>query len=189
MPELVPPVVPSERWVGRPQPVLAADGLVLRPWEIADVPRVVEAYRDPDIQRWHVRTMTPAEATAWVGSWADRWTAGTGASWAVVEDGEVVGRTGIQSLDLAAGDAHVAYWVMPGARGRGVAVRALDAVTRWAFTDIGLHRLELVHAVANVASCRVAARAGFDLEGVRRAQGRHADGWHDMHLHGRVSPN
>ena len=189
MPQLVPPFVPRDRWAGRSQPVLRADGLLLRPWEPSDAPSVAEAYRDPDIQRWHVRTMTSAEATAWVGSWAQSWSAGTGASWAVVEAGTVVGRTGVQSVDLASGDADVAYWVVPGARGRGIAVRALHAVTDWAFTEVGLHRLALVHSVANAASCRVAVRAGFELEGTRPSSGLHTDGWHDMHVHGRVSPD
>jgi len=50
----------------------------------------------------------------------------------------------------------------------------------------GLHRLELTHSVANAASCRVALRAGFVLEGTRRAEGLRTDGWHDMHLPARI---
>ncbi|MET7707718.1 GNAT family protein [Micromonospora sp. NPDC005413] len=51
-------------------------------------------------------------------------------------------------------------------------------VDRWP-----LHRLALEHSTANTASCRVATRAGFRAEGVLRGSVRHADGWHDMHLH------
>ena len=36
---------------------------------------------------------------------------------------------------------------------------------------------------ANPASCRVAVKAGFREEGVRRGAALHADGWHDMHVH------
>lgn len=103
MPGLAPPVVPRERWAAREQPDLHADGLLLRPWRAADVPIVVAAYEDPEIQRWHVRTMTPAEAAGWVRSWAESWSAGTGASWAVVEAGTVVGRTGVPGLELPTG--------------------------------------------------------------------------------------
>jgi RimJ/RimL family protein N-acetyltransferase len=42
------------------------------------------------------------------------------------------------------------------------------------------------HAVANTASCRVALKAGYAYEGTRRSSVLHADGWHDMHVHGRV---
>ena len=56
----------------------------------------------------------------------------------------------------------------------------------WAVDELGLHRLFLLHSTANPASCRVAARAGFALEGTLRSAMRHPDGWHDMHLHGLV---
>jgi RimJ/RimL family protein N-acetyltransferase len=82
--------------------------------------------------------------------------------------------------------AEVAYWTTRAARGRGVAPRATTALTRWAFDEIGFHRLELMHATANEASCRVAGKAGFALEGTKRSAVLHQDGWHDMHLHARV---
>lgn len=89
----------------------------------------------------------------------------------------------LRTIDLAEGLAEVAYWVLPAARGRAVAPRALEAVSRWSLDDLGLHRLELAHSTRNHASCRVAAKAGFLLEGTKRRQALHADGWHDMHLH------
>jgi hypothetical protein len=84
------------------------------------------------------------------------------------------------------GVAECTYWVLPAARGRGVATGATVAMARWALHDLGLHRLELRHATANPASCRVAARAGFGLEGTLRGAMQHPDGWHDMHLHARL---
>ncbi|MGO8889299.1 MAG: GNAT family N-acetyltransferase [Streptosporangiaceae bacterium] len=41
--------------------------------------------------------------------------------------------------------------------------------------------------MANTASCRVAAKAGFAAEGIQRSAVLHADGWHDMHVHARIS--
>ena len=76
--------------------------------------------------------------------------------------------------------------MLPAARGRNVAARALGALTEWAFSKLGLHRIELVHSVANQASCRVADKAGYLAEGTKRQQTLHADGWHDMHLHARL---
>lgn len=51
---------------------------------------------------------------------------------------------------------------------------------------LGLQRLRLTHSVENPASCRVAERAGFALEGTMRSALLHEDGWHDEHLHARV---
>ena len=76
---------------------------------------------------------------------------------------------------------------MPARRRQDVASRAVDALTRWAFDDVGFHRLELTHAVHNLPSCRVATKTGFDFEGVKRRAGLHLDGWHDMHLHARIN--
>ena len=56
-----------------------------------------------------------------------------------------------------------------GARGRGIASRALGAVCTWAFQQPRLRPLEgleLIHAIGNQASCRVAAKAGFTLSAV-----------------------
>lgn len=187
MPALVGRVVPAgglNRW---PQPVLVVDELVLRPWLLSDVPAVVDAYRDPQIQRWHVRSMTAPEAQAWVLSWAEKWADESAGGWAVVDQGTVVGRAGLRTLDLAAGQGEAAYWVVPAGRGRAIASRALNAVSEWMFANVGLHRLELEHSTGNPASCRVAFRAGFHAEGTRRRSVRHTDGWHDMHLHARLN--
>jgi RimJ/RimL family protein N-acetyltransferase len=51
-----------------------------------------------------------------------------------------------------------------------------------------LHRIELCHAVANPASCRVADRAGYRAEGTLRESYRYGDGRrYDEHLHARLA--
>jgi RimJ/RimL family protein N-acetyltransferase len=62
------------------------------------------------------------------------------------------------------------------ARGRGVCTRALRLLSRHALDDLGLQRLQLVADPDNVASQRVAEKAGFRREGVLRAHLRHPDG-------------
>jgi RimJ/RimL family protein N-acetyltransferase len=62
------------------------------------------------------------------------------------------------------------------------------ALCRWAFEKAGFHRIELEHSTANDASCRVAVKAGFHEEGIRRSAALHADGWHDMHVHALLAP-
>lgn len=188
MPSLTEPVVATGRMRALSQPTLDADGLVVRPWQPTDATVVFQAYQDPAIQRWHVRSMSDlAEASSWIGSCPDRWHQETGAEWAVTADRRVVGRVGIKRLDLWDGIAELAYWVIPTARGRNTAARAVAAVSIWAFEVLGLHRLELIHATDNPASCRAAVTAGFHPEGTMRRQGHHVDGWHDMHLHARLA--
>ncbi len=95
----------------------------------------------------------------------------------------MLGRIALRGLYFDDGIAGVAYWVLPAARGTGVASRALTALTTWALDEIGFHRLELDHSTHNMASCRVATKCGYLLEGTKRNAAVHDDGRHDMHLH------
>ncbi|MEV6162838.1 GNAT family protein [Streptomyces sp. NPDC052052] len=195
MPYLVPPLIPAGRLADSAQPDLAlGDDLLLRPWRETDAPAVLAAFTDPVIQHWHLRRAdSEDEARDWIDAWRSAWYSETGAHWAVVRPasqdggtGQVLGRVALRSLTPALGHAECAYWMLPAARGYGLAPRAVSVLTCWAFDEIGFERLELVHSVRNEASCRVAAKAGFALEGVRRRGHLHADGWHDMHVHARI---
>lgn len=123
-----------------------------------------------------------------IARWNRCWRAETDGYWAVVAAGTgvVAGRVSLREVDLEDGRGECSYWVLPAARGGGIATRATIGLSRWALGELGLHRLELAHSVANPASCRVAGKAGFRLEGIKRSALLHADGWHDMHLHARV---
>jgi [ribosomal protein S5]-alanine N-acetyltransferase len=186
MPILVPPAVPSGRLSAHPQPTLSVEELIIRPWRASDAPGVVAAYDNPDIQKWHSRTMTSDEAVEWVASWPQKWAAETHASWAVTENDQLVGRVAFHDLDLLDGGGEVAYWVLPGARGRNIAGRALTAATDWMF-EAGFHRMSLLHSTRNAPSCRVADKAHYEYEGTARSQELHVDGWHDMHVHARIA--
>ncbi|MDX3579378.1 MULTISPECIES: GNAT family N-acetyltransferase [unclassified Streptomyces] len=190
MPYTADPVLPAGTLSGAPQPELrTGDGLLLRPWRAEDVPAVHAAFQDPAMHQWHIRAADSEEEVAgWIEEWRTCWREESSAQWAVVDahTDDLLGRVALRGVQLAEGVAEVAYWTTRAARGRGVAPRATTALTRWAFDEIGFHRLELMHATANEASCRVAGKAGFALEGVRRSAALHQDGWHDMHLHARV---
>jgi ribosomal-protein-alanine N-acetyltransferase len=186
MPLLVSSVLGSGALARLGQPVLDCGDFVLRPWREGDASVVAAAYDDPGIRRWHARSLSLDEARAWVSSWGGRWRDESGAGWAVA--GEVVlGQISLRSIDLREGCGEISYWVLPEARGRRVASRALSTLSAWAFGVLGLHRLEVNHSTRNPASCRVAERAGFAYEGTKRSQALHADGWHDMHAHARIA--
>jgi RimJ/RimL family protein N-acetyltransferase len=188
MPDLVVPALDPLAFFAGEQPVLRGEGLVLRAWRESDWPALVLAYGDPAIQRWHVRTLDEREAREWAIGRAQRWRNRAAVDWAITDETDcVLGRLGIPRFEFEKGLGAVAYWVLPDARGRGVAPRALSVLCEWAFERQGMHRLELDHSVDNEPSCRVAGRAGFALEGVKRAELWHLDGWHDMHLHARLA--
>ncbi|MGP9843671.1 GNAT family N-acetyltransferase [Brachybacterium sp. 107] len=185
MPSLVESTIAAGSLSVTTQPVLVAGSITLRPWAGNDLPALVSAYAEPEIQRWHARSMSPDEASSWIAEAGDAWMSETAASWAVDVEGTLEGRMTLK-LDLVDGVAEAAYWTRAAASGRGIASGALRRATTWAF-EVGLHRVELEHSTRNPASCRVATKAGFSSEGTRRGSALHADGWHDMHVHGRIS--
>ncbi|MEO3783858.1 GNAT family protein [Actinocorallia sp. B10E7] len=98
------------------------------------------------------------------------------------------GHVMVFDLDEENSAAEIGYRVAPWARGRGAASTAVRCVTGWVFATLGLARLTLIHSVGNDASCRVAEKNGYLLEGVQRSQFRGGDGLlHDTHLHARLA--
>jgi RimJ/RimL family protein N-acetyltransferase len=165
--------------------------LVIRPPVPEDAPEAFELLNDPDVRRWNPGRACPDLATAeqWCRDGAD-WSDGTHATWhAVLSDtGRMVGNVSLFAIDPEDQVAKIGYRVLPSARGRGVATQMVDAVTRWAFTERGLARIQLEHGVPNTASCRVAIRAGFVLEGTTRsAYAVPGGGREDCHVHGRLA--
>jgi RimJ/RimL family protein N-acetyltransferase len=168
--------------------LLVNERVQLRPWRTPDFPGVVEAFGCPDIQRWHHRRVdSDHEARAWIANWDESWKEETAVSWAIVgNDDKLTGQVGLRGISLFDASAELSYWVVPSARGAGIAGKAVQAVAKWSFSTVGMHRLFLQHSTANGASCRVAEKAGFRPEGTLRSAMLHADGWHDVHLHAQL---
>lgn len=187
----IPPVVPSGRMAALDQPSYALPcGLHLRPWEPYDAPALVAAYADPDVRHWNrPDPLTEDRAVTRIARWRERWHTETSAVWALAPaDGTpAVGLIGLADIDLRGGSGEFMYWLLPAGRGAGATAESLSVLTRWAFEELGLHRLRITHSVSNPASCRVALKAGYPLEGTMRGALLHADGWHDEHLHARLS--
>jgi RimJ/RimL family protein N-acetyltransferase len=148
---------------------LVTERLTLRPFGEADVEAVMAAVADPELQRWM--------------PWAAGYTLEHGITWCTVlahedpghsiafaiapDGGRCAGSVGLGRAAWESGRVEIGYWVAPWARRRGYAVEAVRAVTAFAF-DNGLHRVELLAATGNLASQKVAAKAGFTREGVLR---------------------
>ncbi|MEU8598016.1 GNAT family N-acetyltransferase [Streptomyces globisporus] len=173
--------------------VTGPGGLRLRRWREEDLPAMLRAYEDPAMRRWLASQVSGADGAAdWLEVQRTGWAAGTRFAFAVTESGRedgLLGNVVMKQLDLVNGRAEMGYWTTAPARGRGVASRALAALTDWAFTTFaeqGLTRLELLHQVDNVASCRVAERCGYPLARVIPALP--PDYPLDGHVHVREAP-
>lgn len=94
-------------------------------------------------------------------------------------EGRMAGTIGLQSIDLDNRSAEVGYSIARRLWNHGLATEAVRVLTRYAFEQLGLDRLEAKHDVLNPASGRVLEKAGFTAEGVSRGslllKGRRAD--------------
>jgi RimJ/RimL family protein N-acetyltransferase len=152
------------------QPI-AAGWLTLRPFTPADIPWVYEVLLDPVLQRfmqvpspYRLEDAASHVEQAYIGGWDD----GRRMEF-VAEDAGTATRLGRVGLCLGEhGAAEVGYWVDPRARKRGVATTAVRAACRWAVTTAGIELIEWRCEAGNIASRRVAEKAGFLIEATLR---------------------
>jgi RimJ/RimL family protein N-acetyltransferase len=141
---------------------IEAEGCALRTVRESDVPAIVVAMHDPEIVYWlahlpHPYTADDARnfmisASSWLRDGRD-------ASFAIVDDDDAL--LGVVGVRASEDPPQVGYWVAAGARGRGVATAATNAISDWAFLTFACTRLELRAEPTNAASTRVAAKCGY----------------------------
>ncbi|MFJ7902916.1 GNAT family N-acetyltransferase [Streptomyces sp. NPDC096198] len=181
-----------------PFPDLQGHGLRLTCWDPDSEDQVDAWFRgltDPDFARWNTPlkiVRDRADARRSLRSKAMAAATGSSAVFRIADaaDGTTLGQIGVNEISQVMRVARVGYWVLPEARGGGVATRALAVAARWALTELGLNRLELGHALGHEASCRIAERCGFRYEGTMRGamfESGRQDAFRDAHLHGRIA--
>ena len=127
----------------------------------------------------------PAEVAGWLADSA-RWSRGGGTSLHLMmldrESGRIAGSIGLFHADWGVRSTEIGYGVRADERGKGYATEALAALARWALTEGGIQRAWLTANTDNLASVRVAEKAGFHREGTLRRAGLEDDGLHDLAL-------
>lgn len=127
----------------------------------------------------------PGKVSGWLAEGAHQLRhAGEGVHLAMLdrERGRLVGAIGLFHADWEVRSAEIGYGVRSDERGKGYATEALIAVSRWALSAGGIQRAYLTANVDNLASVRVAEKAGFHREGTLRRAGLEPDGLHDQAL-------
>lgn len=148
----------------------------VRPLLAADAPAVSDIFADKQTRRWlPLREESgQIDGLAWCTDLArQRRDSGEGHHFAVVrrEDERVVGCLWTRRTDWGARVTEVSYAVAAEARGFGLAAEAVDALAIALILEHGFQRVEVRVAPGNVASRRVAEKAGFTYEGLLRNAG------------------
>lgn len=152
------------------------DGTVtIRPFRRDDVDALYEAVRESIDEvaswlSWCHAGYARSESEEWVKSRPKAWKRGKAYSFAVVDaaTGRFLGGNGLNRISRRHQVANLGYWTRTSAAGQGVATRATRLVARFGFEELGLGRIEIVAAVGNAASQRVAQKVGAVREGLLR---------------------
>lgn len=170
------PRSPRTAWLENP--VVEGDGVRLRPFTEADVPRIVEGIGDADTQ--HLLAFMPRDpdeeaGRRYVEQVTERLATGSTLTWAwcAPDDDLLLGVVGIYRVD---GDPEIGYWTHPDARRRGLTTRAAATAVRYAFETLGLSRLDGYASSVNTGSLTVLERLGMQRTGVRRQAAHTGDG-------------
>jgi RimJ/RimL family protein N-acetyltransferase len=101
--------------------------------------------------------------------------------------GALVGGTGLHRIEWTVPRFEIGYWRRSDRAGRGLVTEAVRALSRVAFDALAAQRVEIRMDDRNLASARVAERAGFRFEGLLRRDTRGVKGEvHDTRVYSRV---
>jgi len=177
------------------QPSIAAGWLTLRPFAVTDISWVFEVSQDAAIQHF-VSVPSPYQvddAAFFVEQAAiEGWRSQRRAEFLVADSvsRRRLGRVGL-GLD-GTGMAEIGYWMDPAARRQGVATHSVLALCQWAFRDLGVEIITWRTEAGNLASRRVAEKAGFLIEATLRKRlihrGQRVDIWVGSLLSGELPP-
>ena len=152
------------------------DGLViLRQFQMSDSPIIFEAVLTSlnDLKPWMSWAhdgYSEEENRKWLESQPKGWEEGTEYNFAITDahDGSFIGGSGLTHINPAYRLANLGYWVRSDRRGHGFAGRVARLVARFGFEQLHLIRAEIVMAAGNIASQKVAEKAGARREGILR---------------------
>lgn len=171
-----------------PSLVLVTARLRLRAYAASDVSDVAEACADEEAQRWlpMPQPYGTVEATRWCTGEAESLRlSGDGIQLAIAErlSDRLVGGICLKKTFWRRGITEIGYWMAPRDRSRGYATEATRALAVWGLADERIFRVELTAATGNVASQRVAEKAGFIFEGIARSGGYTHRGRVDLRIY------
>ena len=154
---------------------LTDESIMIRTYRDSDAALLYEAVREsiPEVSKWlpwchdnySIEESREFVSGRELGSQGDEWY-----SFAVFDTAgaKFLGGVGINFINRVHQMANLGYWVRTSGSGRGVATAATRLAARFGFEQLGLHRIEIVAAVENLASQRVAEKAGAKREGILR---------------------
>jgi RimJ/RimL family protein N-acetyltransferase len=170
---------------------LVTERLILREFVAGDWPAVLAYQLDPRYLRLYEWTgRTEADARRFVNMFIEqqKQRPRTRFQLAVTlkNGGRLIGNVGIRQGSGGAHEAEIGYELAPDEWGRGYATEAAQAIVRFGFEELGLHRISAWTVAENVASARVLEKVGMTLEGRLRDKERYKGRYWDVLMYAMV---
>ena len=157
----------------------------IRPYVAGDAPLLLEAARESwrEVHPWMAwchSEITLDETEAWINGQIPKFAEGTSFDFTITDaSGAFLGSCGLNHIEPENRYCNLGYWVRTSRAGQGIVSSAVRLLAAWAFENTELVRLEIVAAVGNLASQRVAEKAGAVREGTLRKRLLLHGVWHD----------
>lgn len=149
------------------------DGVYLRLLEERHAPEIFAAVeRDRAYLRewlpWVDPTTDVAVTLKFIKSTLEQFASSEGLTAGIWCVDEFAGTIGTHRIDWLNRRVELGYWIAAKFQGRGIVTDACRALTKHAFEEWELNRVEIHCAIGNEKSCAIPKRLGFRLEGVLR---------------------
>jgi [ribosomal protein S5]-alanine N-acetyltransferase len=168
---------------------IRTERLLLRDLTEDDWPAVLAYQGDPAYWRHRVADgTTPEEARDFVRRLVGLNREEPRTKWVfaitLADTGELIGICSARRPDAESTYAETGYELGPAFWGRGYATEAARAMLRFAFAELGVHRVQASCGTSNEPSERVMKRLGMRREGVLREHGWVKGRWEDELVYG-----
>jgi RimJ/RimL family protein N-acetyltransferase len=119
---------------------------------------------------WAYPGYSIADSEGWIKNSMKGWSEETAYEFAITDskDGSYIGGCGLNHLDIINKMANLGYWVRSSRHNEGIATRAAKMLAQFGLNTLKLNRIEIVAAVENSCSRRVAEKVGGVREGILR---------------------
>ncbi len=162
----------------------------LRPCNGGDADAIFEA-ADESRERvgkwmdWLTPAYTPDDSRAWAGAAADAWGKGSACEFVIIDstDDALAGCCGLNRINEKDLVCNMGYWVRESKLRKGAATEAARLLAQFGHGELDLRRIEIVIAIGNLPSRKVAEKLHATYEGIQRMRLKIGELSHDAHMY------
>ena len=117
-----------------------------------------------------------------------KWKSGPEKSFAVLANGKHVGGVGFRVLKERNREhiCNSGYFIDRKYWGKGIATKSVELLEGYIREDVDILRVEIISAKENVASQKVAIKAGYKKEGLMKKFAQVGDKYYDSYLYAKI---